>query len=270
MGEMSTTRSIVILVQNYTLYVCVTLVALQLYFFLRIASFAYINPESTSFERSEAFRIAGLKSQLTPSAIQLRLPWLQEWRSNALISVNLKRAVIVSEDDIFASHFGVQWEAIERAWTRNAKAEELAQQAQMRANGNGNGNASKARRNIKLVGGSTITQQLAKNLFLSKERNLLRKGQELLITIELETLLPKSRILELYLNHVEWGAGVFGAEAASRHYFSNTALQLTPNQCARLAVMLPRPKFFERNLGSAYLADRAEVIESRMYAAKLP
>ncbi len=279
MSEMSTTRSILIVVRNYTLYICVSLLALQLYFFLRVASFAYINPESTSFERSEAFRIAGLKSQLTPSAIQLKLPWLQEWRPSALISVNLKRAVIVSEDDIFTSHFGVQWEAIERAWTRNAKAEELAQQAQMRANngsgnGNGNGNSNgkvnRALKNVKLVGGSTITQQLAKNLFLSKERNLLRKGQELLITLELETLLPKSRILELYLNHVEWGAGVFGAEAASRHYFSNTALQLTPNQCARLAVMLPRPKFFERNLGSAYLADRAEVIESRMYGAKLP
>ncbi len=273
MSEMSTTRSILIVVRNYTLYICVSLLALQLYFFLRVASFAYINPESTSFERSEAFRIAGLKSQLTPSAIQLRLPWLQEWRPSALISVNLKRAVIVSEDDIFTSHFGVQWEAIERAWTRNAKAEELAQQAQMRANnsnGNSNVKVNKALKNVKLVGGSTITQQLAKNLFLSKERNLLRKGQELLITLELETLLPKSRILELYLNHVEWGAGVFGAEAASRHYFSNTALQLTPNQCARLAVMLPRPKFFERNLGSAYLADRSEVIESRMYGAKLP
>jgi len=83
-------------------------------------------------------------------------------------------------------------------------------------------------------------------------------------------MLSKSRILELYLNDVEWGLGVFGAEAASRHYFSLSAAQLTPNQCARLAVMLPRPKYFERNLGSPYLADRAEVIESRMYSARLP
>jgi monofunctional biosynthetic peptidoglycan transglycosylase len=245
--------------KRYLLYVLITAAALQIYFLLRIASFAYINPASTSFERSEAWRIATQHSSNAPRASGLRLPWLQEWRPISSISNNLKRAVIVSEDDIFTTHFGVQWDAIERAWMHNAKAEEQAQQQ-----------AKGKHKHVKLVGGSTITQQLAKNLFLSKERNLIRKGQELLITLELELMLSKSRILELYLNDVEWGLGVFGAEAASRHYFSLSAAQLTPNQCARLAVMLPRPKYFERNLGSPYLADRAEVIESRMYSARLP
>jgi len=245
--------------RQYLKYICIAFVALQLYFLIRILTLVYINPQSTSFERSEAWRIAKSNSQVTPQGVKLRLPWLQEWRPSPLIATNLKRAVVVSEDDIFTTHFGFQWEAIERAWTHNLKAQE---QAQIRSKG--------SHKNIKIVGGSTITQQLAKNLFLSKERNLLRKGQELLITLELEIFLSKSRILELYLNHVEWGAGVFGAEAASRHYFSNAATQLTPNQCARLAVMLPRPKYFERNLGSVYLAERAEVIESRMYSAKLP
>ena len=258
---MSILRSFSTAFRRYALYVLIAFVALQLYFLLRVASFAFINPASTSFERSEALHVATLRSQINANTFKLRLPWLQEWRSYSSISSNLKRAVIVSEDDIFTTHYGVQWDAIERAWTHNAKAEELAQ-AQARSKG--------SRKTVKIVGGSTITQQLAKNLFLSKERNLLRKAQELLITLELETLLPKSRILELYLNEVEWGLGVFGAEAASRHYFSVSASQLSPNQCARLAVMLPRPKYFERNLGSGYLADRAEVIEARMYSAKLP
>jgi len=256
---MSVKQSIFNSCKAYMLYVCIAFIGLQLYFFLRIASIAYINPASTSFERSEAWRIANLRSQINATTLNIRLPWLQEWRANQFISTNLKRAVIVSEDDIFTTHYGVQWDAIERAWNHNVKAEE---QAQIRAKG--------SKKNVKIVGASTITQQLAKNLFLSKERNLLRKGQELLITLELETLLSKSRILELYLNHVEWGLGVFGAEAASRHYFSNSAALLTPNQCARLAVMLPRPKYFERNLGSTYLAERADVIEARMYSARLP
>ena len=256
---MSIQRTVLLSLRQYLIYSCVAFLALQLYFLVRILSLVYLNPESTSFERSEAWRIARSNSQISPYGIKLRLPWLQEWRPNPLIATNLKRAVVVSEDDIFTTHKGVQWEAIERAWSHNLKAQE---QAQIRSNG--------SVKNIKIVGGSTITQQLAKNLFLSKERSLLRKAQELLITLELETFLSKARILEIYLNHVEWGAGVFGAEAASRHYFSNAANQLTPKQCARLAVMLPRPKYFERNLGSAYLAERSEVIEARMYSAKLP
>jgi monofunctional biosynthetic peptidoglycan transglycosylase len=121
-----------------------------------------------------------------------------------------------------------------------------------------------------VVGGSTITQQLAKNLFLSGERTLLRKAQELLLTQMLEAALTKRRILEIYLNHVEWGEGVFGAEAAARHYFHKSASQLTAYESARLAVMLPRPKYFEKLPNSPYLSQRAQVIAGRLHRAQLP
>ena len=120
------------------------------------------------------------------------------------------------------------------------------------------------------MGGSTITQQLAKNLFLSGERTLLRKGQELVLTLLLESLLSKQRILEIYLNSVEWGDGVFGAEAAARHYFHKSAAQLNAYEAARLAVMLPRPKYFEKLPNSAYLAERSNVIARRLGDAELP
>src|SRR5204862_1630708 len=122
----------------------------------------------------------------------------------------------------------------------------------------------------KVVGGSTITQQLAKNLFLGSERSLLRKGQEFAITFMLETLLSKQRILEIYLNSVEWGEGVFGAEAAAHHYFHVDAAQLSPHAAARLAVMLPAPKRFEKRPDSAYVAGRAGTVMARMAAVEMP
>jgi monofunctional biosynthetic peptidoglycan transglycosylase len=160
---------------------------------VRIALMATVDPQSTTFQRSEAYRLSVEKD---------RLRWRQQWVPYERISDNLKRAVIASEDDGFVNHDGVDWEAVEKAWERNAKAEErAARQAQLRPNA----------RPPKIVGGSTITQQLAKNLLLSGERTLLRKGQEFVLTFALETLLTKERILELYLNSVEWGDGVFGA-----------------------------------------------------------
>jgi monofunctional biosynthetic peptidoglycan transglycosylase len=122
----------------------------------------------------------------------------------------------------------------------------------------------------KIVGGSTITQQLAKNLLLSGERTLLRKGQEWVITMALETFLSKKKILTLYLNHVEWGQGVFGAEAAAQHYFQKPAAKLSAWEAARLAVMLPRPRYFEKLPQSVYLSDRAETIMARMNDVALP
>ena len=122
----------------------------------------------------------------------------------------------------------------------------------------------------KIVGGSTISQQLAKNLFLSGERHALRKVQEIAITYMLEGLLGKRRILEIYLNSVEWGEGVFGAQAAARHYFRTDADRLSAAQAARLAVMLPAPKRFEKRPSSAYVLGRAATIEARMGAAALP
>ena len=129
------------------------------------------------------------------------------------------------------------------------------------------GSAAKA---PKIVGGSTITQQLAKNLLLSGERTLLRKGQEFVLTMALELLLSKQRILEIYLNHVEWGEGVFGAEAAAQHYYRKPASKLSAYEAARLAVMLPRPKYFEKVPNSGYLSSRAGTIVARMGDAVLP
>ena len=234
---------------RFLILLLIAWVSLQFFFLARIAFMAYIAPESTTFERSEAWRIANSKD---------RLRWGQDWVPYAQISDHLKRAVIASEDDIFAQHDGVQWEAIEKAWTKNAKAELQASRA------------AKGKPAPKIVGGSTITQQLAKNLFLSGERTFIRKGQEFVLTLMLEALLSKQRILEIYLNHVEWGEGVFGAEAAAQHYFHKHASQLTPWEAARLAVMLPRPKHYEKFPLSEYLADRSEIIMGRMAHAQLP
>ena len=247
--------------------------ALQLFFAARIAMMAVVDPQSTAFQRSEAWRIATEKGVLR---------WREQWLPYAQISDHLKRAVIASEDDGFAYHDGVDWDALEKAWQKNAKAESVAQareqarpQTEQPAQHNKRpgptaGKATPAARAPKVIGGSTITQQLAKNLFLSGERNLLRKGQEFLLAFMLETLLDKERILEIYLNNVEWGEGVFGAEAAAQHYFGKPAARLAPSEAARLAVMLPRPKYFEKNLNSGYLASRAATIAARMGGAELP
>jgi len=238
--------------RRWLLLTLLALLLLQLFFIGRIALALWVNPQSTTFQRSELWRLAA----------QGKNPhWQQTWRPYAQLGDPLKRAVIASEDDDFVNHDGVEWEAIEQAWRKNAAAE---QDAARRAEQN------KPARPLRIVGGSTITQQLAKNLFLSGERTLLRKGQELMLTYALERLLSKQRILEIYLNSVEWGEGVFGAEAAAQHYFGKSAAQLSPWQAARLAVMLPRPKYFEKLPNSSYLAHRAQVIAQRMAAVELP
>lgn len=232
--------------------------ALQLYFMVRIAAMAVVNPESTAFQRSEAWLIASQKHDLA---------WRQQWVPYAQISDNLKRAVIASEDATFIDHEGIDVEALEKAWDKNAKAEQRA------APPNGktpSANPTRTAKPPKIIGGSTITQQLAKNLFLSGERTLLRKGQELVLTVMLETLLGKERILEIYLNSVEWGEGVFGAEAAAQHYYRKPASKLSAFEAARLAVMLPRPKYFETRPNSGYLNTRASTITARMGGVELP
>jgi monofunctional biosynthetic peptidoglycan transglycosylase len=170
----------------------------------------------------------------------------KQWVPYNRISDNLKRAVIASEDANFTEHDGVDWQALEAAYARNNKRHKV------------------------VGGGSTITQQLAKNLFLSGSRNYLRKGQELVITYMLETVMSKERILEMYLNVVEFGRGVFGAEAAARHYFRTGAAGLNAAQAARLAVMLPNPRYYDRHRETNYLARRTSIIEHRMSFADLP
>jgi len=228
-------------------------VSLQLVFAGRIALMNVLDPQSTTFQRSEAWRLLVDKHQVL---------WSQQWVDADRIAPHLLRAVVASEDAGFFDHGGVDWAAIEKAWDRNQRAEARAEKLA-------------ARRPdkpvvAKVVGGSTISQQLAKNLFLSGERTVLRKVQELVITLMLEGLLSKPRLLEIYLNNVEWGEGVFGAQAAARHYFRVDAARLGPGQAARLAVMLPAPKRFERSPGSPYLLSRSGTIAARMNDVRLP
>ncbi len=232
----------------------VAFLGLQLFFAARIGLMAVVNPQSSAFERSEAWRLAVEKGSVR---------WRQQWVDYDDISDHLKRAVIASEDDGFLFHDGVEWDALEKAWERNAKTQsmiEAREQARKKPSG----------RVPKIIGGSTITQQLAKNLFLSGERTFLRKGQEFLLTGMLELMLSKERILEIYLNNVEWGEGIFGAEAAAQAYFKKPAAKLAPIEAARLAVMLPRPKYFEKLPNSSYLQARSASIAARMGNAELP
>ncbi|HEV3105858.1 MAG TPA: monofunctional biosynthetic peptidoglycan transglycosylase [Trinickia sp.] len=209
----------------------------QAFYFGQIAMWTVVNPRSTAFMRSDASRLAQDRPDLS---IQ------HEWVPYDRISRSLKRAIIASEDANFVNNNGYETDAILQAWEKN-----------------------KARGKI-VAGGSTITQQLARNLFLSRQKSYIRKGQELIITWMLETLLDKQRIFEIYLNSVEWGNGVYGAQAAARYYYRASASQLSAWQAARLAVMLPRPKFFDQHRSSAYLAQRSAVIARRMGAAELP
>ncbi len=217
-------------------FVCAWL-ATQVYYFVQIAIWNVVNPQSTAFMRSDAWRLSQDRPDLS---IQ------HTWVPYDQISRNLKRAIIASEDANFVNNNGYETDAILQAWEKN-----------------------KARGKI-VAGGSTITQQLARNLFLSREKSYIRKGQELIITWMLETLMDKERIFEIYLNSVEWGNGVYGAEAAARYYYKTSAARLTGGQAARLAVMLPRPKYFDEHRGSGFLAQRAGVIARRMGAAELP
>lgn len=213
-------------------------VLLQLAWLARIGWMAVVMPESTAVQRSEIARL--LRSD---SAFD----WSHEPVAHGLLPDTLRRAVVASEDSRFFEHNGVDWDALQAAWLRNQSTS--GQQ---------------------VIGGSTITQQLAKNLFLSGERQLLRKGQELVITGMLELVLSKRQILDIYLNQVEWGEGVFGAEAAAQRYFRQHAWTLNARQAARLAVMLPSPKRFEERPNSKYLQQRSGVIRQRMNAVDVP
>jgi monofunctional biosynthetic peptidoglycan transglycosylase len=227
--------------------------ALQVVFAARIALMNLLAPQSTTFQRSEAWRLLTEQHQLL---------WSQDSVDGSRIANHLRRAVIASEDAGFADHGGVEWDAIEKAWAKNQQAEARAEKAAPRKGGK--------TPVPKVVGGSTITQQLAKNLFLSGERTAVRKAQELVLTLMLEALLSKQRILDIYLNNVEWGEGVFGAQAAAQHYFRVDAARLGPEQAARLAVMLPAPKRFEKRPGSPYVVGRAATIAARMGDVALP
>jgi monofunctional biosynthetic peptidoglycan transglycosylase len=211
--------------------------AVQLWYLGWIAWWKWNNPGETAFMAREE---AALRQKNSKAELRHR------WVPYGSISVHLKRAVITSEDARFSEHEGVDWEAIEKAYKENVKRGRPAK------------------------GGSTITQQLAKNLFLSPERSYLRKGQELVITYMIEALWDKRRILEVYLNVVEWGEGIFGAEAAARHYYGVSASQLGPEQSARLAAYLPNPKRYGRVRSGPYLDRRSANIARYMSDAVVP
>ncbi len=170
----------------------------------------------------------------------------QQWQPYEKISEHLKRAVLVAEDDKFADHEGFDWEGIQKAREKNLKKGRV------------------------VAGGSTISQQLAKNLFLSGERSFSRKGEEALITLMMEWVMDKERIFEIYLNVIEWGDGVFGAEAAARHYYGVGAGQLSAPQAAKLAAMVTRPRFYDRNRNAPWLLKKTQIILERMPRAQLP
>ena len=197
----------------------------------------WVDPGTTRFME---IRLGEL--QLKNPEAQLRKQWLPYEQ----ISPHLKRAIIASEDAKFVDHEGFDWEGIQKAMEKNQK------------------------RGRTVAGGSTISQQLAKNLFLTPTKSYLRKAEEAIITLMLENLWNKRRIFEVYLNVIEWGNGVFGAEAAARHYFGIGAAQLAPEQAARLAGMVPSPRFYDRNRGAPGLANKAALILSRMPSARIP
>ncbi|MFA6311520.1 MAG: monofunctional biosynthetic peptidoglycan transglycosylase [Sterolibacterium sp.] len=176
-----------------------------------------------------------------PKAVQQHL-----WQPYRKISMQLKRAVIAAEDDKFIDHEGFDWEGMQKALEKNQRKGKV------------------------VAGGSTISQQLAKNLFLSPSKTPWRKAQEAVITLMLELLWDKRRILEVYLNSVEWGDGVFGAEAAARRYYNQSAAQLSAEQAARLAVMLPAPRRYQKNPYSPFVNERTQVILGRMQYAEVP
>ncbi len=217
--------------------VVLVFILVQGWFLAHVFYWKYRPPGSTSFMET---RLEQLRER-NPQA-QLKYIWVDYPK----VSSHLKRAIIAAEDMKFVDHEGFDWEGIQRAMEKNQKKGKT------------------------IAGGSTITQQLAKNLFLSGERSYLRKGEEAIITLMLEAVLDKRRILELYLNVAEWGTGVFGAETAARHYYGINAASLGPEQAARLAAMLPRPQYYDRNRGSEYLAAYAERIQGRMGGAQLP
>lgn len=209
----------------------------QLWIFLHICYWVHQNPSSTAFmrERQQVMR------EDQPNA-KLKYQWVDYNK----ISINLKRAVIAAEDSKFPEHDGFDWDGIQKAYEKNLRKGKL------------------------VAGGSTISQQLAKNLFLSARRTPWRKLQEAAITLMLETVMSKRRILEIYLNVIEWGNGVFGAEAAARHYYGTSARYLSSYQAAKMAAMIPNPRYYDKHRSTRFLNRKTGTIQSRMRLVEVP
>ncbi|MBU0621012.1 MAG: monofunctional biosynthetic peptidoglycan transglycosylase [Gammaproteobacteria bacterium] len=213
------------------------LVLYQLWLFAHICWWIKFNPATSAFMQD---RLQVMQDRNPRAGLK------HKWVPYRNISNHLKRALIVSEDAKFLDHEGFDWEGIAKAYEKNLKKGKL------------------------VAGGSTISQQLAKNLFLSTKRTPWRKGEEALITLMLEAVMSKQRILEIYLNIIEWGDGVFGAEAAARHYYGVSAAQLSPEQAAKLAAMVPNPRYYDRNREARGMLAKTIVILDRMPDAEIP
>ncbi|MHB9116772.1 MAG: monofunctional biosynthetic peptidoglycan transglycosylase [Burkholderiales bacterium] len=195
------------------------------------------NPSKSSFMEQ---RLEVLQGKNPDAELQHR------WVPYSRISGNLKRALVAAEDAKFLDHDGFDWEGIQKAYEKNLKKGKI------------------------VAGGSTISQQLAKNLFLSSSRTPWRKLEEAAVTVMLEKLMSKRRIFEIYLNVIEWGNGIFGAEAAARHYYHSSAASLGPEQAAKLAAMVPNPRYFDTHRNGRGLQRRTEIILARMNSAQVP
>ena len=218
-------------------FIVLLLILYQFWLLAHVAWWVKHNPSTSAFmeQRLE------IMQEKNPDA-ELR----HRWVSYDQISNHLKRAVIAAEDAKFVDHEGFDWQGIQSAMVKNAKQGKI------------------------VAGGSTISQQLAKNLFLSGRRTPWRKGEEALITLMLERLMTKRRILEIYLNVIEWGNGVFGAEAASRHYFKLSAAQLGPAQASKLAAMVPNPRYYDKNRNARGLLRKTRIIQRQLGWVELP
>jgi monofunctional glycosyltransferase len=212
-------------------------VALQIWFFAHVLYWNSFEPPSSAFMQS---RLHAMRQQNPKAALK------HQWVPYERISPHLKRAVVAAEDARFLDHEGFDWEAIHKALAKNDQHGRI------------------------VAGASTISQQLAKNLFLSGSRSWLRKGQEALITWMMERIMSKRRILELYLNVAEWGDGVFGAEAAARHHFGVSAVALSAEQGAWLAAILPSPRRYDRGRATPYIEGRVATILARAASAQIP
>lgn len=210
---------------------------MQLWYLGHVLWWKAFDPSSTAFMEAGLERLQARN----PDA-ELRYRWVDYNR----VSIHLKRAVVAAEDSRFLTHEGFDWEGIEKAVEKNLKKGRI------------------------VAGGSTISQQLAKNLFLSASRNPFRKLQEAVITVMIEALWSKHRILEVYLNVIEWGNGLYGAEAASRRYYRISATSLGPEQAAHLAAMIPNPRYYERNPSARGLLKRQAIIAARMNLVTVP
>ena len=219
------------------LLVVVAAVLYESWIFAWVLWWRQANPETTRFME---IRLAELRVK-EPRA-QLR----QHWTDYDAISRHLKRAVVSAEDDLFVQHHGFDWKGMQKALERNEQRGKIA------------------------AGGSTITQQLAKNLWLTPDKTLWRKAPEAIIPVMIEATWSKRRILEVYLNVIEWGNGIYGAEAASRRYFKTSAANLGRDQAARLAAMVPNPRWYENHRSSRAYQKRVAAIQRYMGYARVP